>query len=153
MAYDNNGARIGAAGHFASRITSALIASGQVNLATAMDTFADLSTQALDVMNSLDGNTVAAVSNVIQAEFAGTEVQKAPEAAAPTVSAPAVALNVKGDQHGALPAWIFEAAADAGVSEIWDNRNQLAENPKRPWFRQANPAEGVKPVAFWPDTK
>lgn len=52
---------------------------------------------------------------------------------------------VKGKQHGPLPEWFIREAQAAGVSEVWDNRDQLAVNPKRPHFKDAN---GEK--AFWP---
>lgn len=56
-------------------------------------------------------------------------------------------LRVKGDSYGPLPEWLFAEAAKAGVSEVYDNRNQLAENPKRPHFRGTS---GKDAPAFWP---
>lgn len=56
-------------------------------------------------------------------------------------------VRVKGDQHGPLPDWLFGEAARAGVTEVYDNRNSLAENPKRPWFRGTG---GKDAPAFWP---
>ena len=57
-------------------------------------------------------------------------------------------LRVIGKQHGDLPDWIFKDAADAGVTKIFDNRDGLEENPKRPWFKDADGGRNGK--AFWP---
>jgi hypothetical protein len=53
-------------------------------------------------------------------------------------------VSIKGDQWGPIPDWLVLEAAQAGVTQVWDNRNQLAQNPKRPWFKDVN---GDK--AFW----
>ena len=53
-------------------------------------------------------------------------------------------VTIKGDQWGPIPDWLVLEAAQAGVTQVWDNRDQLAANPKRPWFKDAN---GDK--AFW----
>jgi hypothetical protein len=53
-------------------------------------------------------------------------------------------ITIKGDQWGPIPDWLVLEAAQAGVTQVWDNRNGLAANPKRPWFKDAN---GDK--AFW----
>lgn len=67
--------------------------------------------------------------------------------------APAPGLTVRGTQHGPLPSWLASAAKKAGVTEVYDNRDGLAENPKRPWFKGAKgqplSAKG-EPFAFWP---
>lgn len=44
-------------------------------------------------------------------------------------------VTVQGDQHGDLPGWLIAACKRDGVTRVFDNRNQLAENPKRPWFK------------------
>lgn len=43
-------------------------------------------------------------------------------------------VNIKGKTHGDIPDWLHKAAAKAGVTEVWDNRDSLKENPKRPHF-------------------
>lgn len=55
-------------------------------------------------------------------------------------------LSVKGAQHGPLPAWLIEKCANAGVSQVYDNRDQLAEFPKRPHFKEV----GGAGKGFWP---
>lgn len=140
MAYDNNGARIGAAGHFASRITAALITSGQISKAEASDTFADLTADCLAVLNGLEGGSSA--ENVIRANFPGTE----------TVATPPQSgggLRVIGGDGTPVPEWLAADAAKKGVTAVYDNRADLAQNPKRPWFKQAEP-KADEPAAFWP---
>lgn len=58
---------------------------------------------------------------------------------------PAGSVRIKGKQHGELPGWLITACSEAGVSEVYDNRDGLSENPKRPWFKATT---GTK--AFWP---
>jgi len=53
-------------------------------------------------------------------------------------------VTIKGNQWGPIPDWLILEAAQAGVKQVWDNRDQLAANPKRPWFKDVN---GDK--AFW----
>jgi hypothetical protein len=53
-------------------------------------------------------------------------------------------VKVKGSQHGPLPEWLAPACAAKGVTEVWDNRDKLSQNPKRPWFKAVNGDE-----AFW----
>jgi len=61
-------------------------------------------------------------------------------------------VQVKGTQHGPLPDWLATAAAKAGVTQVWDNRDGLAQNPKRPWFKAADGTKDGRgqDVAFWP---
>lgn len=53
-------------------------------------------------------------------------------------------VRIKGEQHGPIPAWLNDACAVKGVSEVWDNRNTVAANPKRPWFKSTTGND-----AFW----
>lgn len=54
-------------------------------------------------------------------------------------------VQIKGKAHGPIPAWLVKAAADARVEWVWDNRDQLGANPRRPHFKNVNGDE-----AFWP---
>jgi hypothetical protein len=56
------------------------------------------------------------------------------------------AVRVKGAQQGPLPQWLLDACARDGVTEIYDNRGDLAANPRRPWFKAVNDKE----KAYWP---
>jgi hypothetical protein len=92
------------------------------------------------------------------AGMAGTDVNKRPsreemskvQNTAPKMritqasSAKGDGVTIKGNQWGPIPDWLILEAAQAGVTQVWDNRDQLAANPKRPWFKDAN---GDK--AFW----
>jgi hypothetical protein len=53
-------------------------------------------------------------------------------------------VTVKGNQFGDLPDWLIFEASQAGVTQVWDNRDKVA-GTKRPWFKDVN---GDK--AFWP---
>jgi hypothetical protein len=47
----------------------------------------------------------------------------------------ALPLQIKGTQHGPIPQWALDAAAEQGIVLAYDNRDTLAANPKRPWFK------------------
>lgn len=55
-------------------------------------------------------------------------------------------LRVKNDQQGPLPQWLIDACAKDGITEVYDNRADLKDNPKRPWFKAVND----KDKAYWP---
>jgi hypothetical protein len=61
-------------------------------------------------------------------------------------------VQVKGTQHGELPDWLTAQCAAAGVTQVWDNRDGLAQNPKRPWFKAADGTKNARgdDMAFWP---
>jgi hypothetical protein len=92
------------------------------------------------------------------AGMAGTDVNKRPsreemskvQNTAPKMritqspSAKVDGVTVKGNQFGDLPDWLIFEASQAGVTQVWDNRDKVA-GTKRPWFKDVN---GDK--AFWP---
>ena len=84
----------------------------------------------------------------IQEVFPTAEATPAPAVQAPTN----MSVQVKGTQHGPLPEWLIQDAARKGVTAVWDNRDGLAVNPKRPWFKSADGTKDAKgqDVAFWP---
>ena len=43
-------------------------------------------------------------------------------------------LEIVGKQHGDIPEWLITACRRDGVSKVYDNRDGLAVNAKRPWF-------------------
>ena len=53
-------------------------------------------------------------------------------------------VRIKGKQHGPIPDWLITECAKFGVTEVWDNRDGLSANPKRPWFKAT-----VGDKAFW----
>jgi hypothetical protein len=75
--------------------------------------------------------------------------------ATPVASTPAMSYTpqggtviIKGKQHGPIPEWLHSECAKVGVTEVWDNRDGLSANPKRPWFKAV---QGDK--AFWAPRK
>ncbi len=98
------------------------------------------------------------LSNFPRHNFAGTDVNKRPsreemskvQNSAPKMritqasSAKGDGVTIKGNQFGDLPDWLVFEAAQAGVTQVWDNRDKVA-GTKRPWFKDVN---GDK--AFWP---
>jgi hypothetical protein len=62
-----------------------------------------------------------------------------------TTNAGGMSIRIKGKQHGPLPEWLATECAKKGVTEVWDNRDRLAENAKRPWFKSTTGND-----AFWP---
>jgi hypothetical protein len=58
-----------------------------------------------------------------------------------------VGVKVRGNQFGPLPDWLIVDAKEAGVSEVYDNRDQVA-GTKRPWFKATEGGKDAK--AFWP---
>jgi len=55
-------------------------------------------------------------------------------------------IQVVGKQHGELPDWLITACKADGITKVYDNRDGLADNPKRPWFK----AVDNKEKAYWP---
>lgn len=55
-------------------------------------------------------------------------------------------LTVKGNQFGPLPDWLYAAAANDNVHEVYDNRDQPAGS-RRPMFKST--AGGRDAPAYW----
>lgn len=64
----------------------------------------------------------------------------------PQATEVAFAVAVAGKQHGELPEWLIEACRRDGITKVYDNRDGLSANPKRPWFK----AVDNKEKAYWP---
>lgn len=61
-------------------------------------------------------------------------------------------LQIKGIQHGPIPAWLVDACAKSGVTSVYDNRDTANEANRRPLFKAAdgtNDPKTGKPLAFW----
>jgi hypothetical protein len=106
------------------------------------------------------------LSNFPLANFAGSDVNKRPsreemakveritranqtqlQYSTAESLADANGIKVRGTQHGALPDWLVLDAFQAGVTEVYDNRDQVA-GTKRPWFKATTGGKDAK--AFWP---
>lgn len=131
---------------------------GQAEFAIGYSFLLDL---VMDTINSSSSPDQQA-ANLIRGNFPGTTNEPPPPANTPyvipqqaTPQEPApyngvqqyAPLSVKGAQHGPLPDWLFEAAAAKGVTEVYDNRDRAAANPKYPLFKST--AGGPNPPAFW----
>lgn len=54
-------------------------------------------------------------------------------------------VTVVGKQHGDLPDWLIKACKRDGVSKVYDNRDGLSSNAKRPHFKAVDAEK-----AYWP---
>ena len=119
----------------AAKIASELTTSGK-DINTAIAQFAD----AFDAVTEL----------LMEAIYKGNTGTLSPEQvlaeAFPTATASEFTVRVKNDQQGPIPAWLITACQRDGVTEVYDNRGDLAANPKRPWFKAVNDKE----KAYWP---
>ncbi len=57
-------------------------------------------------------------------------------------------LKIVGKQHGDIPDWLIKACKRDGVDKVYDNRDGLEANAKRPHFKAV---EAEK--AYWPRAK
>lgn len=85
-----------------------------------------------------------AVISMLKQELGAEEVQ-APAKQFSSSSSSTATVTVKGTQHGPLPDWLIKACKRDGVTVVYDNRDGLAENPKRPSFRAVDAEK-----AYWP---
>ena len=85
-----------------------------------------------------DAQPKANVYEMVKNTFNATPV----ESGSPSTNSEA--LQIVGKQHGDIPEWLIKACKRDGVSKVYDNRDGLAANAKRPWFRAV---EGEK--AYW----
>jgi len=99
--------------------------------------FVDIKDVLLDSIYG-DASNVEAATQTLESAFG--EVKKVD-----AVPSSGFEIKVRGQQHGDIPNWLLADARKAGVSEVFDNRDGLAQNPKRPWFKATT---GDK--AFWP---
>lgn len=93
-----------------------------------------------------------APTQAITGAFPGATVTSGPAPQAPAQAPTNMTVQVKGTQHGPLPDWLLTECAANGVTSVWDNRDGLAINPKRPWFKAADGTKNQRgdDMAFWP---
>jgi hypothetical protein len=84
-----------------------------------------------------------AVIKMLKEELGAEEVQTPTQTFSSSSSSGTV--TVKGQQHGPLPDWLIKACKRDGVTVVYDNRDGLAANPKRPSFRAVDAEK-----AYWP---
>ena len=94
--------------------------------------------------NVAQAKAVAQNNNVVQMikeSFSGsTEVATSSEQPKSSGS-----LKIVGKQHGDIPDWLIKACKRDGVDKVYDNRDGLEANAKRPHFKAV---EAEK--AYWP---
>jgi len=78
-------------------------------------------------------NVVAMVKDA----FNGTDASDVP--------APFTGVSIVGQQHGPIPEWLIKACKRDGISRVYDNRDGLTQNPKRPHFKAVDAEK-----AYWP---
>ncbi len=120
---------------------AAKIAADLVNKESATDAklgeFAILFTSVRDIIfEAIDGAQP-------QAEI--YEMAKKTFNATPVESPSTGSLQIAGKQHGDLPDWLIKACKRDGVTKVYDNRDGLSENAKRPWFKAVDADK-----AYWP---
>lgn len=120
---------------------AAKIAADLVNKESATDAklgeFAILFTSVRDIIfEAIDGAQP-------QAEI--YEMAKKTFNATPVESPSTGPLQIAGKQHGDLPDWLIKACKRDGVTKVYDNRDGLSENAKRPWFKAVDADK-----AYWP---
>ena len=93
-------------------------------------------------------NFEAVTELLMEAIYGGA--QATPEAmvakAFPQATTTGFTVSIKNDQQGPIPEWLVSSCQRDGVTEVYDNRADLAANPKRPWFKAVNDKE----KAYWP---
>lgn len=119
-----------------------------VSWVTAFECVTEALFSAMGMTASTSVITTEDVTGAIMEAFPSATVVTQPAIQyAPTVAyAPATGgtVRVKGTQHGPLPTWLAGECAKKGVTEVWDNRDGLQVNPKRPWFKAV-----TGDAAFW----
>jgi len=86
------------------------------------------------------GQPKADIYQMVQTSFNATPVETS-SSPSTTTTGP---LQIVGTQHGDIPDWLIKACKRDGVTKVYDNRDGLVVNAKRPWFRAV---EGEK--AYW----
>jgi len=116
------------------------------NLADFLVAF-DVTTEALLGAHNMTrgGTTITTEEQFVEAvttTFPTAQVVSQPQM--PSAPASGFSVRIKGKQHGPVPEWLAAECAKKGVTEVWDNRDRLAQNPKRPWFKSTTSDD-----AFW----
>jgi hypothetical protein len=121
----------------AAKIAAELTISGK-SVADFTATFLDIKDVLFDVIYGQSAPTQTLTSETSQVE---AMQQTFPQATQQTF-----AVAVAGKQHGDLPNWLIDACKKDGITKVYDNRDGLSANPKRPWFKAVDDKE----KAYWP---
>jgi hypothetical protein len=121
----------------AAKIAAELTISGK-SVADFTATFLDIKDVLFDVIYGESAPTQTLTSTPQQV---AAVMQTFPEATQQNF-----AVAVAGKQHGDLPNWLIDACKKDGITKVYDNRDGLSANPKRPWFKAVDDKE----KAYWP---
>lgn len=113
------------------------------NLADFLVAF-EVTTEALLKAHGMNAITTEEQFTEVVNEVFGQPAQQS----APAPASGGFSVRIKGKQHGPVPDWLASACMAKGVTEVWDNRDRLADNPKRPWFKSTTSED-----AFWAPRK
>ena len=122
----------------AAKIAADLVISGK-SVSEFTATFLDLKDVLLEVIYSGEPAML-----VTEEQQVAAVMQTFPQAT--QVQAFQGSLQVAGKQHGDLPDWLIDACKRDGITKVYDNRDGLSANPKRPWFKAVDDKE----KAYWP---
>jgi hypothetical protein len=130
---------------------SAKIAADMTNKSTDVDTrmgefatlFASINEIIMDTIYGGITNTQAVAQNATVVRMLKEELG-AEEVSVPASSS-ASGVQIAGKQHGPIPDWLIKACKRDGVTKVYDNRDGLDANPKRPHFKAVDAEK-----AYWP---
>ena len=129
---------------------SAKIASDLTDKSTTVDEriaeFATLFSSINDIMmDTIYGVTMTAEQSAQQTNNVVSMVKEAFNASDVTTTTPFTGVTIVGKQHGDIPEWLIKACKRDGISRVYDNRDGLTQNPKRPHFKAVDAEK-----AYWP---
>lgn len=110
--------------------------------------FATLFSSINDIMmDTIYGGTMTAEQSAAQTNNVVSMVKEAFNATEVTTTpaAPFTGVTIVGKQHGEIPEWLIKACKRDGISRVYDNRDGLTQNPKRPHFKAVDAEK-----AYWP---
>jgi hypothetical protein len=129
----------------AAKIAADLTISGK-SVAEFAATFLDIKDVLFDVIYGQSAPAPQAAPQQYTPQQVEAQDVATVQRAFPQATEVAFAVAVAGKQHGDLPEWLIEACRRDGITKVYDNRDGLSANPKRPWFK----AVDNKEKAYWP---
>jgi hypothetical protein len=98
------------------------------------------------MMDTIYGGSMTAEQSAQQTNNVVAMVKEAFNATEIETPAPFTGVTIVGQQHGPIPEWLIKACKRDGINRVYDNRDGLTQNPKRPWFKAVDDKE----KAYWP---
>jgi hypothetical protein len=108
--------------------------------------FATLFSSINDIMmDTIYGGKLTAAESAAQTNNVVSMVKEAFNATEVESATPFTGVTIVGQQHGPIPEWLIKACKRDGIDRVYDNRDGLTQNPKRPHFKAVNAEK-----AYWP---